>query len=159
MSVHGTSPTILACALLLCGCASPRGAPIVSVGAPHSQQEKEILDLRGEVTERPSDLAAQFALGVDMERNGMLEGAANQYSIVAQGLPQGKFTRPWLCLARVELALGYDVTGERALKEVLAVHPADKAGYVENDDYQEAAVLLAGILETQHADAELARSA
>jgi hypothetical protein len=119
---------------------------------------KDDLDrLQERVAAQPADLAARFELACELERKGLLEGAKVHYAVVAQELPPGKFTRPWLCFGRVELALGHDVSGRRALEKVLAIVPEQRAYYADNDDYQEAALLLAPILRDEHAYAELAR--
>ncbi len=101
---------------------------------------------RAELARNPDDLGLRFALACDQEKQGFLEAASLNYGIVANGLPAGRFTRPWLAFARVELTLDRDVSAERALREVLSIVPDDRSCYVLNGDYREAAVLLAPLL-------------
>lgn len=102
--------------------------------------------LRGQVAENPDDLGVRFALARRQEQNGLLEAASLNYGIVAQGLPAGRFTRPWLAYARVELALDRDRSAQHALENVLAVVPDDESWYQLNADYRDAALLLAPLL-------------
>lgn len=142
----------VALALALAGCGSPGTPPEKTEARKPASRE---VGLRDRVKERPGDAAARFELAGLLERQGQLDQAAHHYAIVAQGT-RGRFTRPWLCLARVELARGNDVSARRALEQVLAVVPEDAAFYVDNDDYQEAAIRLARLLESFNSRAEIA---
>jgi hypothetical protein len=139
----------------LAGCGSEPTVEITP-NTIRGEEDMPLRNLRERIAEHPNDLPARFELAATLERMHLLDGASYHYGIVAQNLPRRKFTRPWLCFGRCEVALGHDISGRRALEEVLATVPEDRATYVENGDYQEAALLLAGILRSQHAAVALA---
>lgn len=148
--------------LALCGCSSSEHDP-----APESQVEislagderdaADVQALQARVAEEPDDLAARFALGAALERSGKLPEASREYAAVARALPRRRWTRPWLAFGRVELALGRDEQARAALQEVLETVPEERAFYYENEDYRQAAILLAPILSRAGAREELAR--
>lgn len=115
-------------------------------GGPSSDSADEETRLRDAMAQHPEDLGVRFALARQQEQKGLLEAASLNYGVVANGLPVRRFTRPWLCFGRVELALDRDRSAEKALLEVLAVVPDDESWYALNADYRDAAVRLAPIL-------------
>ncbi len=102
--------------------------------------------LRDDMARNPKDLGARFALARQQEQKGLLEAASLNYGVVAESLMPHRYTRAWLCFARVELALDRDRSAEKALREVLSVVPDDETWYGLNPDYRDAAILLAPLL-------------
>jgi hypothetical protein len=139
---------LLAALALLPGCASEETV-VVSVGAPAEPEAP--------LPERLGDPDKRLAFAASLERDGNLAGASAHYGIVARQLPRGSYTRPWLSFGRVELELGHDLSARRAFETVLATVPEDADLYITNDDYREAAVLLAGLLSRANELDELTR--
>ncbi len=142
---------LVALASLAPGCSifwAPPDEVDLSPGAPADAPDEEIR-LREEMAQHPEDLGIRFALARQQEQKGLLEAAALNYGVVANGLPAHRFTRPWLCFARVELALDRDRSGEHALAEVLGIVPDDESWYTLNADYRDAAIRLAPLLQRE----------
>lgn len=105
----------------------------------------------------PDEIRTHFERGLACERDGKLERALEEYELVAKALPPRRYTRPWLSAGRVALALHREDRARAALEEAVAAVPDDPGFYAENDDYREAAILLAPLLARAGAKEELSR--
>lgn len=160
--MRGILAVALATFALASGCGSPetREKPQVqySIADPsRGSGEAAIAEIRDHLRENPQDASARFALATVFERERRLEEASAELALVVKSLPPRRYTSPSLALGRVEHALKRDIQARRAFEDVLATVPEDLSYYRDNDDYKEAAVLLAGILIRERAFDELGR--
>lgn len=149
----------LVIALLLPGCVTSEEEPTVEYAIGQTPPAgDEVAALEQRVAQNPDDLPSRFALAGAYERARMLESASREYEVVARAVrPEGRYTRPWLAHALVELELDRTASAKASLERVLAAVPLDASDYQDNEDYRTAALLLCDLLQREGQSVELGR--